>query len=64
MSSPTKVPLIPGDLITWLEKQYPDRVPMNPATTTEDLRILQGQQGVVQNLRRHFDNQNTTILNR
>lgn len=63
MSSPHKVPLIPGDLIAWLEKSYPDRVPMGP-TTIEDLRLLQGQQVVVQNLRRHFDNQNTTILNR
>lgn len=58
------IPVIPLDLLEYLEKQYPNVVPMGFALSVEDLRMIQGQQTVVQLLRRHFDAQNTTVLNR
>lgn len=57
----TTFPAVPQDLLLALEKQFPNVCP--PASVgLEGLRYLQGEQAVVQLLRRHFDRQNQTVL--
>lgn len=63
-STASRVPQVPADLLEYLEKVFPPAVPLSPNFGLEELRTHQGQQSVVQLLRRHFDSQNTTVLNR
>jgi hypothetical protein len=46
----TKYPLIPDGLITYLEEQFPDRVPLGEVTLRE-LGFEQGIQVVIQHLK-------------
>lgn len=57
-----KPPAVSVELIEYLEKQFPDSIPLQPLIGVEDLRVLQGQQVVVRLLRRHFDNQTSKVL--
>ena len=46
----TKLPLVPDSLIVYLEKQFPDRVPMGEVSPRE-LGYKQGEQGIIQHLK-------------
>lgn len=60
--STRRVPLIPEDLMTYLEEAFPDRCPP-PAATDQGVRMLMGEQNVIKHLRAKFAQQNKTILN-
>lgn len=46
----TKLPLVSDGLITYLEKQFPDKVPMGDLSPRE-LGYKQGEQGIIQHLK-------------
>ncbi len=46
----TKLPLVPDGLITYLETQFPDKVPMGDLSPRE-LGYKQGEQGIIQHLK-------------
>ena len=58
-----RFPPISAELMTELEKRWPDTMP-DPEVTPglEALRFKQGELAVVRYLRRQFDLQNTTVL--
>jgi len=45
-----------------LEGRFPDKLSRDPVASVEDLRYWQGQQNVLDLLRRQFATQNTTIF--
>lgn len=46
----TKVPTVPPEVLTYLEKIFPDRLPTE-IVSPDDLRILVGEQRVIRHLR-------------
>lgn len=38
----------PEEALKAMEEAFPDKLPMNPSVTIEDLRYLQGQRSVLQ----------------
>ena len=55
-------PLISAELMNELEGRFPDKLSRDPVASVEDLRYWQGQQNVLDLLRRQFATQNTTIF--
>lgn len=55
-------PPIPRDLLDELERRFPDRMP--DSTNTDELLRKQGNVQVVRFLRKQFDLQNTTVLDK
>lgn len=53
-----KPPSVPLELLTWLERVYPDKAP-EPDLSDRDIWIKVGQVQVVRNLRRHYEKANT-----
>lgn len=51
-------PMIPPDLLRWLERRYPDRCP-SPTLTLDDIRVRQGEVGVIRALRSLYDSQHS-----
>ena len=56
------VPTIPKELLDYLEKVFPCRIPTSYQITEEELRILQGQVKVIDHLRFHYERQSKTVL--
>jgi hypothetical protein len=57
----TKFPVVSKELITELEKLYPDKVP-DFEVSPDRIRFIQGQIQVVRFLRGQFDLQSQSIL--
>jgi hypothetical protein len=55
-------PEIPEVLLRELDRRFPNKVPTDPNISEGKLRILQGQQVVMEFLRHQFEQQNKTIL--
>ena len=56
-----RFPLVDKELLTELEKRFPDRMPDN-ATTIDQYLLRQGEVRVIRLLRHQFDLQNQNIL--
>lgn len=57
-----RFPRIPQDLLEELERRFPDRIP--DSTDTSELLRKQGNVQVIRFLRKQFDIQNTTVLDK
>lgn len=53
-----KFPVVPDDLLTALEKAFPDKAPRDPEITPTQVGVSIGQQNVLDFLRRQHANQN------
>lgn len=62
MAQQPRPPVIPEDLMVYLETVFPDRCP-SPGCTDQEVRMLMGEQNVIKHLRSRFNHQNKTILN-
>jgi hypothetical protein len=47
----TDKPLISNDVLNYLERQFPDKLPKDENISVEKLRFLQGQQSVIEKVR-------------
>ena len=47
----TDKPLISNDVLKYLERQFPDKLPKDENISVEKLRFLQGQQSVIEKVR-------------
>ena len=47
----TDKPLISNDVLKYLERQFPDKLPNDENISVEKLRFLQGQQSVIEKVR-------------
>jgi pyoverdine/dityrosine biosynthesis protein Dit1 len=47
----TDTPLITKEVLEYLERQYPDRIPKDAKIGIEEVRFLQGQQSVIEKIR-------------
>lgn len=56
-----RFPLVDKELLTELEKRFPDRMP-DHATTIDQYLLRQGEVRVIRLLRHQFDLQNQNIL--
>ena len=50
-------PFVSRELLTFMEEQFPDKLPKDTTVSVEDVRVLQGQQMVVEKLRQLHDNE-------
>ena len=44
-------PLVTNEVLEYLERQFPDKLPKDGELTVEQLRFLQGQQSVIEKIR-------------
>ena len=59
--NPHAIPPVPHELLTELERRFPDVMP-EPDTTVDAIRIKQGQVSVIRFLRYAFNEQNKNVL--
>ena len=50
-------PLVTNEVLEYIQRQFPDRLPKDGTMTVEQLRFLQGQQSVIEKLRQLNSNE-------
>lgn len=55
------VPAIPRPLLEYLQRAFPNTLPLNPVSL-EELGFLRGNQAVIHHLMHHFEKQKAAVL--
>lgn len=50
-------PFVTRELLFFMEEQFPDKLPKDSTISLENLRVLQGQQMVIEKLRQLHNNE-------
>lgn len=59
---PKSFPSVSQELLNALEAHFPNRIPMDPQVTIQEVCRAQGEQAVIDFLRAVFEKQNKTVL--
>lgn len=59
---PKSFPSVSQELLSALEALFPNRIPMDPQVTIQEVCREQGKQDVINYLRTAFEKQNKTVL--
>ena len=59
----TDKPLVSKEVLTYLEQQFPDRLPKDETVSLDTIRFLQGQQSVLEKVRQltEFENEDEDV---
>lgn len=57
-----KAPPIPRDLLEYLQKVFPDRLPDSPMASAEEVAALVGNQQVIRHLKVQAEKQSLNVL--